>query len=333
MKIVFLRLDKIGDLIATLPADQSLEGTASDHQVHWVVAKGLGWICKVADPERQFLELDLTKPKESRKILEQFLKAEKPDLIINFYAPWWASFAAWKARVLQRVGRRSQWHSYLFFNRGLRQSRSLAEKHEADYNQELVDFALQRSPQKTPILHLNPPTKRHLFEKFNLSPGQYFIVHPGMAGSALNWPQEKYNSLIEKLVLLGPVVITGTKSDDPYLTEIKPLWQHHQKVRFLQNQLSMEDLLSLLKSAKAVVAPSTGVLHLAASLGVRSIGIYSPVRVHRALRWGPRGTQSQSLTPKVDCPATDQCLKERCPHHPCMESISVDEVMKGLGLS
>lgn len=332
-KAVFLRLDKIGDLIATLPVDQLPWLKEKNVEIKWVVAKGLGLIAKFAEPERQFRELDLRNPKFARHELTEYLRSEKPDVVVVFYAPWWVGYACWRAGVPLRVGRRSQWHSFLFYNRGLRQSRSLAEKHEADYNRELVEHAFGQPPAETPVLKMNPPIRRHLFEKHDLRPGNYFVVHPGMAGSALNWPQSHYSALIEKLVNAGTVVITGTAGDDPYLTEIRPQWEKHPSVRWLQNQLTLEDLLSLLKTARGVVAPSTGVLHLAAACGTPVVGIYSPVQAHRAERWGPRGPHSVALTPHHGYYSTlSQRPDEKMVDPSVMEDIKVNDVLKGLGL-
>lgn len=332
MKAVFLRLDKIGDLVSTLPVDQLPWLAEKKIHVKWVISKGLGWIAKVAEPTREYLELNPSDAKPSIQKLIHYLQDEAPDVVISFQAPWWVGYACWRAGVPLRVTRRSQWHSYIFFNRGLRQSRSLAEKHEADYNRELVEYAFKQPAGKTPQLKLHPAIRRNLFEKYNLRSDSYFIVHPGMAGSALNWPQAHYNILIEKLVNAGPVLITGTKADDPYLTEIRAQWERHPNIRWLQNELSMDDLLSLIRTARGVVAPSTGVLHLAAACGTRAVGMYSPVRSQKATRWGPRGPQALALTPDVECPATQHCWKEKCPYYLCMDRIKVNEILKGLHL-
>lgn len=333
MKVIFLRLDKIGDLIATLPVDQLPWLQEKQIQSSWVTAKGLGAIAKWAVPARTWLELNLKDPKGSTRQLIEYLKSEKPEAVVVFHAPWWVGYACWRAGVPLRASRRSQWHSFVFFNKGLRQSRSLAEKHEADYNRELVEFAFDQPAGETPFLQLEPTVRRHLFEKYALRSGEFFIVHPGMAGSALNWPASHYNTLIEKLVQAGPVVVTGTAADEPYLKDIRPQWEKHERVRWLQNQLSMEDLLSLLKSARGVVAPSTGVLHLAASLnGPRVVGVYSPIRVHQEKRWGPRGPQARALTPAVECPASEKCWGEKCSFYPCMEKVTVNSVLHQLGL-
>lgn len=334
MKVIFLRLDKIGDLIATLPVDQLpglKDASGNPIETKWVIAKHLGWLAKAAIPPREFIELDLQSPRDSEKKLLAYLRAEKPDAVVVFYAPWWVGRACLKAKIPLRIGRRSQWHSFLFFNKGLRQSRSLAERHEADYNRELVEFGLNLPPSETPVLKLAPPVLRRLFDKYSLQSKSYFLVHPGMWGSALNWPQAKYNDLIQLLVDKNEtVVVTGTQSDEKFLNQIRHRWHSHKNVRFLQNQLSFEELLSLIQTAKAVVAPSTGVLHLAAAMGVPCVGVYSPVRAHRALRWGPRGENSAVLTPLALCPATNACLQEKCQFHPCMNTVTADEVLSQL---
>lgn len=326
-KSIFVRLDKIGDLVATLPVDQADFLQSKD--ILWIVDQGVGFLPPLAEPARNFKTLNLKKAWDSFWRFKKFLVTEKPERVLIFYGPWWISLAAWLAKVPLRIGRLSQWHSFLFLNKVLRQSRSLSEKHEADYNWELVHFAFQRPKPSTPapFMRVQSGLKRHLFEKFDLRSRSYVVVHPGMAGSALNWPQASYNQLIEVLVETTTVVITGTKTDEPWLTEIAPRWKNHPRVRYLVQQLAIEDLIFILQSAQAVVAPSTGVLHLAAATGVPVIGIYSPVKAHHPKRWGPRGYGVQTLLPDVTCPATITCLKEKCPHHPCMTKITVEQVV------
>jgi heptosyltransferase I len=333
-KAVFIRLDKIGDLISTLPVDQlqGLHTSAQTYDIQWVISSGLGWIAKQAKPERKFLELSLKKEewKKSYQQLLEFLKKEKPDAAVIFYAPWWASLACWQAGVPLRVGRKSQWHSFLFLNQGLRQSRTEATQHEADYNRELVEFAFGLTPTTTPFFQLQAEDSTRLLEKWNLQKKNYFVVHPGMFGSALNWPQKKYNELISELTKTSQVIITGTQNDERFLTEIKTAWSNHSQVRIAQDQLTMQELLSILKMAKGVIAPSTGVLHLAASLGVHAVGIYSPVQVHHPKRWGPRGPKATFVLPEIlqneKCHAIDHCLNMECQFYPCMETISVSQV-------
>jgi len=331
-KTALIRIDKIGDLVATLPVDQA--ACLAGRDVLWVVNENVRFLCELAEPRRQSLSLSSGSGWSAFTQMRKIFRDTAFDEVIVFYAPWWVSLAAWLAKIPMRAGRLSQWHSFLFFNRGLRQSRSNSEMHEADYNWELLHFALeQKKPSRDlPFLHIKAPQHRQLLEKLHLSLANFVVVHPGMAGSALNWPQTHYNKLIETLVETTTVVITGTAADGPWLTSLEPLWKNHPRVRWVVGQLKIEELIYLLQSAKNVVAPSTGILHIAVSAGTQSVGIYSPVKAHHPKRWGPRGLGVTVLTPDVNCPAKISCLTDQCPEHPCMKTISVEQVLKGLQL-
>lgn len=330
-KAVLIRLDKIGDLISTLPVDE-IE-LFKDHEIHWVIAQGLGFIPQNAVPKRNFIELNPKKKWASFKKLIQFLEEKEPEIAISFQAPWWVSLALWVAHVPLRVGSLSQWHSLLFLNAGLRQKRSLARQHESDYNADLVYHAWNkvRSPEQiAPILKLKAPTEISL-APWNLQSKKYIVVHPGMAGSALNWKTESYLELIEKLKQKNLILITGTPADEPWLQQIKIRFKDDPQVLILQNKLSAPELLRVLAEALFVIAPSTGVLHLAASLGVPCAGIYSPIQVQHPTRWKARGSSNVSIfVPPVPCPARFHCLGSKCTYYYCMDQITVSQVLNSV---
>jgi heptosyltransferase I len=308
--VVFIRLDKIGDLVSTLSVDEHPE--LRNWKVKWVVSSGLGWIAAQATPPRDFIEISPDKKnwKESYRRLFKFLRQEKPEAVVVFQAPWWVSLACFRAQIPLRIGRKSQWHSFLFFNRSFRQSRSLSEKHEAQYNQELVEQGLGLKHVDLPPLRLQGNFAPHLLEKLNVQKNKYLVVHPGMFGSALNWPQSHYNTLIENLVGKNVVVVTGTPQDERFLSEIKQRWKSHPQVRIAQGKLSLQELMSVLSMSSGIIAPSTGVLHLAASLGIPSVGIYSPILAHHPKRWGPRGPRTIFLLPPEGCEDMSQISVE-----------------------
>jgi ADP-heptose:LPS heptosyltransferase len=272
-KAVFIRLDKIGDLICTMPVDE-IE-YLQDWEITWIIAKGLSFVPEHAVPKRTYLEIDKGRPAEARQILNKFLKDYKPDVAVCFQAPWWVHFSIWKARIKTRIGVLSKWDSFLFLNKGLRQRRSHAVKHEAEYNLDLVrQIDPERiSDSKAPVLKLQADKHDSVLNSEGLESQKYSVVHPGMAGSALNWPTEYYIELIAKLSLRRKVVLTGTLADEPWLKEIKSYFAGNTQIICLQNKLTSNQLLSVLQQAHSVFAPSTGVLHLAASLGAPVYGL------------------------------------------------------------
>ncbi len=318
-RVLLIRLDKIGDLISTMCVDQA--ELLENCDLRWVISKGLGFIPDNALPKRQHLDLSKDDWKNSLKILIAHIHEFKPDVAISFQAPWWVSYALWLTKVPVRAGVQSQWHSFIFLNKGLRQRRSLAIQHEADYNFDLLRFALDdiskpRPP--TPTLELIAPENSDLLKQHQLTSKYYVTVHPGMAGSALNWSPKNYIELIEKLRAKIMVVITGTAADEPFLKEIKDHFKfdHVSHLVLLQGKLTAEELFTILKNSKAVIAPSTGVAHMAASLGVKTIGLYSPIQVQHPRRWAARGEKVKIFVSKNEHP----------PYNFCMDEISVDDV-------
>jgi len=72
-------------------------------------------------------------------------------------------------------------------------------------------------------LRLQAPHPAATLAARGLKAREYRVVHPGMAGSALNWPVEYYRDLVEKLGTETTVVVTGTKMDSPFLEGLKEL--------------------------------------------------------------------------------------------------------------
>jgi heptosyltransferase I len=324
-KLLLIRLDKIGDLVCTLCVDQI--PTLANYETHWIISKGLGFIPDHARPQRNYTEFvkDRDQDPRNREKFLQFLKEHKPDIAVSFQAPWWVNFMLWKAGVSVRAGVHSQWHSFLFLNKGLRQKRSLAVKHEADYNRELLEFALDLpTTLPTPILKMKAKENHELLVKFSLQEKSYAVVHPGMAGSALNWPIKRYIEFIEKKIETKKVVLNGTLADEKWLTDLKNHFDKDPRVISLQGKLNNEEMLTILEKAEMVLAPSTGIAHLAASLGTKVVAIYSPVKVQHPRRWAARGDQVKILVPQL----TESQLKSRWDPEQSMATISAQTALE-----
>lgn len=328
-KIALIRMDRMGDLMCTLPVDQNYY-SQDKFQFTWIISPNLGFILENVEPERTYQEFSLKFSKEQFKNFVEFCK--QFDAAIVFHAPAWVSIALWWAGVPHRFGPRSKPHHLLFFNHTLRQKRSHSTKHEAEYNFELFNWALDTHTEVTPFvrfrdLHLTHAPVSSLLQK------PYVVIHPGMGGSALNWPQSHYIELIKILLKKSYiVVITGTESDMRWLTEISAYSQNEKNVCWLVGKLNGIELLAVLKQAKAVVAPSTGVAHLAAACGVKTLGLYSPIKVQSAIRWAPRGPYAQTLTPQVGCPSGRSCQQSGCSKYPCLDLITPQAVTEALAL-
>lgn len=82
-------------------------------------------------------------------------------------------------------------------------------------------------------------------------------------------------------------------------------------------------MLSLINTCDALVAASTGTLHIAAALGKLAIGLFPSIRPMDAGRWAPIGKNAMALHQNKNC--------NLCKHQPencnCIQSISPHQVI------
>lgn len=326
---VLVRMDKLGDLILSLPVDHhpALQG----QNLIWAITDGLDFVAEQGVPNRKFKTFAKRFNPLRIFAFKRWLQQVNPIHVVILHAPWWVSLATWMANVPVRIGPLSQWHSYLFLNFGVRQKRSISDRHESDYNFDLVEKGFEKTggrsnPQvellKKQYLKVIPPNPTGFLQSLKLKSKKYVVIHPGMGGSAFNWPAQNYLDLAAHLTKQFEVVITGTAADRKYLEPIEEGLKAIPQVRWTVGDLSSADLMNVLSQAYKVVAPSTGVLHLAASLGTPVVGIYSPRKVEHPRRWGPKGPNVQVISPKTE--SEDNLRAD------IMETITVNEVAKAV---
>ncbi len=238
-----------------------------------------------------------------------------------------------KARVPVRVGNYSKLSSWLHLTHGLRQRRSLALKSEGLYNLELaqklaslcsrvVPYAV--APFTIPVSPEGALAADKALSRIGIGgTDPFWVVHPGMGGSALNLSPMGYAKLVDSLVKeqACPVVLSmGPSHAD--LQMVEAILEERSDYRVISH-IPLEVLAEVFRRAKRVIAPSTGPLHLAHYVGTPTTGIYSPVKSHHPLRWAPWGGAglSEVLFPKVPCPGEKSCLGPVCKLHPCMERL------------
>lgn len=333
MKICFVRVDRIGDFLLTVPLNNFYKSGNLSFDISWLISEGVEFLAKNLNPPIKYKAIAIASKffdqlKSAFKI-KSWAREQNFDKVIIFHGPWWIALGFFMARTPFRIGVASQWFSWIFYNSKLRQKRSLGEKHELEYNYDLARFALGGEGQIKmknirPTLKISE-TQFSKWQKLTKSWGEYAVLHPGMLGSARNLKPENYKKLAEMIRADGiNLVVTGGPGDLNFLdkTEILKL----PDVINMVGKTPGEEILGLLSFAKTVIAPSTGVIHIAAALGVPAIGIYSPVRVQAPKRWGPLGERSSVFKPEVDCPGLLSCLGKECPIFDCMDKISLKSI-------
>lgn len=219
------------------------------------------------------------------------------------------------------------------------QKRSRSVLNEAEYNLELLDiFGKKEFLPHRPTLYFADEeiiqTRASLASKLQQAklPELYCVFHQGMSGSALNWREEHYASLLEEILQDGySVILTGsTDSEQNQNQALSEKFRDFLGDRLfdLSGQLSLREFSILIKLAFIFIGPSTGPTHIANAVGTRIISFYPPVQVQTARRWGPYLADADVFTPVVDCGQKHKCIREKCVHYFCMDAITVEAVFR-----
>lgn len=181
--------------------------------------------------------------------------------------------------------------------------------------------ALQALPDRTQKV-------RHWISEELGEEGPLVIFHPGPTWPVREWPQDHWRSLAEHLRNSPPVRILqiGSRSS---LTHGTHLPEAIPGVVSWLDRLNLEDTASLLSLADLFVGVDSGMLHLAVSLNVRSVGL-----------WGPTSPQFRFSAEKSNFFVVSRAACQGCHHRAprlhwitgcpqqieCMKAIGVAEV-------
>ena len=329
MKTLVVRPDRLGDVILSTPVFSVLKRADPQGEVCAFVRQGVVPILKGLSSIDSFLVFD---PEGEHRgwdgllrLIKQ-LREKKLDRVIVLQSHPKIALALFLARIPIRVGPWSKIHSYLFYNRGMRQNRSRVTQHEADYNLELlqkIGLTPERLPTSIKISKEVQDQANHWLKENGWSEkksGEIRVaVHPGMGGSALNWPFENYVSLIEKLLTEGKkVLVTLGPFEKNLAPAIRKLRTSKELLIFESDSIHGVDFLGgLYQQMDLVVAPSTGPLHLAVALERPVLSFYPNLRVQSQKRWGPYPPEELKnlgravvLEPETDCRKDDQCMQK-----------------------
>jgi len=118
------------------------------------------------------------------------------------------------------------------------------------------------------------------------SPGR-LAIHPGSGSSKKNWPLNHWAQLLAKLMpSFDDVLLVAGEADTEIAQAINPLIPA-DKLRLCVNR-SLSDLVAELNQATLFVGHDSGISHVAAATGIRTIALFGPTD---PIIWSPNGDQ------------------------------------------
>jgi ADP-heptose:LPS heptosyltransferase len=164
---------------------------------------------------------------------------------------------------------------------------------------------------------------RELLERHRLGDAAYVCVHPGARFPSRRWPTERFAAAADALARAGlSVVLTGTVAEEPLTAAVGAAM--HAPAVDLTARLTLGMLAALVERATLVLCNDTGMSHVAAAVGTRSVVVASGSEV---ARWAPHAVERHRVL-WHDRPCRP-CAHEVCPTgHECATGVGVADVVR-----
>ncbi|MDP2750656.1 MAG: glycosyltransferase family 9 protein [Nanoarchaeota archaeon] len=179
--------------------------------------------------------------------------------------------------------------------------------------------------------------KVNAFLKKNKLNGFFVGIAPGVAESAKSrmWPLPRYAHLIDYIVLKmhGKVLLIGTEKDLPILSDLKELVDKkvQKNIVISAGELTLKQSFGLIGKCKIFVSNDTGPMHIAAAMGVPTLGLFGP---NTPVRFAPYGKKNISIYHRKACSPCINVHKgqvRECKEGiDCMSDISAEEVIEAV---
>nr|WP_029526639.1 lipopolysaccharide heptosyltransferase II [Polaromonas glacialis] len=186
-----------------------------------------------------------------------------------------------------------------------------------------------------PALHMDAAQVEMTLRELGLQRGGYVVFAPGAEfGPAKRWPARHFSELAARLSL--PVVLLGSGKEAALCDEIATPVNAQQsgKCLNLAGKTSLPQALALIAASHSTVSNDSGLMHVAAALGVPQVAIFGsssplhtpPLNEKARVLWLKADPAYQ---PPLDCAP---CFARECPlgHTRCLNDIDPQQVLKAL---
>jgi heptosyltransferase-3 len=326
-RFLIVRTDRIGDVVLSTPVPEAIKRKYPNSQVNMLVSSYTSDLLLHNPWVDEIITEDQVDFKGFLKLVK-LLRKKKFDVSVLLHPTLRLALLIFLSGIKVRIGTGYRGYQFLF-NYKIYQHRKTIEKHELEYNLNMLSPLGIHCERMIPRIYLSPEEERfsrRIFEDLNIPKEDVkIVIHPGSGHSSLNYPLEKFALLADKLIegFSARVILTGDKKESGLFEKMKRSMRN--KPINLIGKTDLRRLCSLLRGADLLISNSTGPMHMAVALGIPVVALFSPLFVAGPKRWGPYGEGHEVVLPPVG--TCYKCEPGKCPDFNCMEKIDPEEIL------
>ena len=288
--ILVVRNDRFGEFLLNIPAFRALKQSNPQARLTLVVNPYVAELAKCIDGVDEVIRWENTKHRfrEVLKLSNQ-LKSKYFDLCVILNPSKEFNIISYLAGIPLRVGYSRKWGFLL--NRKVADQKALGEKHEVEYNLDLVRMIGAEAQDKGLSLSIKDDIINDSLRGLGLSGNQGLIaLHPWTSDPVKQWPLEQFRTLAQKLVSdpALKIVVIGAKEETGRSQALFSGLEN--KLVDITGKTDLVQLAAVLKRCQLLISGDSGPVHLACSVGTPVLALFrSDLPGKTAKRWGPWG--------------------------------------------
>ncbi len=333
-KILVIRLDHIGDLLAATPVFRIIKENYPNAKLDVLIAKYNKDIVRNNPFIDEIIAYDtpwfkrknkrLIKPREFIKYVIALHK-QHYDVGIDLRGDLRHIMLMWLAGIKYKIGYGITGGGFLLdkevsFQQGV---------HEVQHNLDLLKAIGLEATRRKNEFFIPDEDKNFaegLYTEKGLSNKDFVVcIHPSAGYLSKKWLGKKWSEVIFRLnkELNAKVIIVGAKGEKALCDNMKEI--SSVKVIDVVGKTKLGQLAALLKKANLFIGTDSGPSHIASAMSTPCVILYSGT--NDPAQWAPLGKKIFIIQKDVPCKG---CQKLKCANNICMDLITVDEVMKAV---
>ncbi|MFC1804896.1 glycosyltransferase family 9 protein [Candidatus Omnitrophota bacterium] len=325
-RVLFIRLDRIGDIAVSLPAIAALGKIFPKADISLLVRedntrllKGFKGIDEIIPYQGFFRTL-----RQLRR--RQFEVAVDPLMDYPLKPAMLAYFSGAGLTAGFDIAARGILFSLKIKPRPRQQHMA---RHILELISALAGFCGVRLSAVAPVLKYHLGEEERLFvESFMRQNGigrdEFLVgIHPGAYHQLQRWPVERFSELAQRIVNQFKVklVVIGSRNEEQLADKIL---NRVKGAGIKAIGLSLDRLAALTSLMKFFVGNNSGPLHIASAFNIPTVSTMGPTD---PLYWRPTEGNDIAIRKDLSC---SPCRRKVCQRHSCLESISAEEMFQAV---
>jgi len=332
-RILVVRLDRVGDLVLSIPALEALRRSFPDARVSALMRPSVRRLLEGHPAVDEVIAYGYENGGRHRMVRGYFrfireLRRRRFDAALVLHPGTRSALLPFLAGIPRRVGFDRGWAARLLTTR-VPDRRGEGTRHESEYALDIVRaFGARKGDDAPPRLAVGPADVARLERRLGgiWDPGARTIaLHPGASCPSKRWPLERFARVGQSLAREGfHIAVVGGEETRTFGESLRKAVG--EGVIDLTGRLDLRELAAFLSRCEALVTNDSGPAHVAAAAGAHVVSIFGRNRPGLGeARWRPLGEGHAVVRRDVGCVV---CLAHRCPiEFECLKAVTVEEVV------